>query len=129
MSRIIVSLCFVLALVGCDSNSSVRDKVNTSLNVTKQKWFDRFHPIGTAKTIKLHETKVENTAQGKRTTARFTVYWEGPFTKDGFTKIQAIHDEESNRWVRAEILETNGTTKTQVLDGVGAFLDGFVQAP
>jgi hypothetical protein len=120
----------ILPLVkpGDMDTADVRRRVETALNATKQTWFDRFHPIGTAKSVKLHDVKVEDTPQGKRTTARFTLYWEGPLTKDGFTKIVAIHDAESNRWVRAEILETNGTTKTQVMEGVGAFIEGYLQA-
>lgn len=101
-------------------------KVQASLEASKQQWFDQFHPVGKAKSITVHAVEPVKTADGAQTIARFTIYWEGPIKKDGFTKVRAVHDEESNRWVRAEILETNGITTAQTVNGIGAAVVGFL---
>ena len=107
-----------------DSHQVLKLKVNANMNGSKQKWFDRFHPVGTAKQITVHDFHDDQTPTGKKTTVRFTIYWEGPLTKNGFTKVQSVYDWESVRWVRAEILETNGVTNAQTAEGVGEFIGG-----
>jgi hypothetical protein len=44
---------------------------------------------------------------------RFTIYWEGPVVKDGFTKVSATWDNESQRWSPGQIIATNGMTNQQ----------------
>jgi hypothetical protein len=44
---------------------------------------------------------------------RFTIYWERPVVKDGFTKVTATWDNESRRWLPGQILATNGMTNDQ----------------
>jgi hypothetical protein len=39
--------------------------------------------------------------------------WEGPIPKDGFTKVGATWDGESQRWLTPEVLATNGITNAQ----------------
>jgi hypothetical protein len=118
---------FAVALFGCSDKPSLDERVLASLEASKQQWFDQFHPVGTAKSVKLHRVETVKTPDGWQAVARFTLYWEGPITKDGFTKIKAIHDAESNRWVRAEILETNGITNRQTVEGIGQFVTGFIE--
>jgi len=88
----------------------------------KQMLFNWAHPIGDAKSIKVHDVKLEEGSHGRQAAVRFTIYWEGPLTKDGFTKVLGIYDFETGRWVRGEVLETNGTTNAQVLDGITEFI-------
>ncbi len=99
-------------------------KVSANLNSTKQQWFDHFHPIGTARNIVLHSANDVKTPTGRQVNARFTIYWDGPLTTNGFTKVQAVYDYESGRWIRPQILETNGVTNAQAAEGVGEFIGG-----
>lgn len=116
----------LVALTGCGHKPTQVEKAQTYLSAHKQEWFDRFHPIGTAKSVTVHDVAITNGPNGTQAVIRFTLYWEGPITKDGFTKIRAVHDKESNRIVRAEILETNGTTNRQAVENVAAFVGGFL---
>ena len=49
-------------------------------------------------------------------TVRFTLYWEGPVTTDGFTKVEWTCDTESRRRLRTQILASNGITNEQLSD-------------
>lgn len=127
--RIFCSALAILATAfGCSSKPNLEQRVLASLEASKQQWFDEFHPVGTAKSVKLHQVEVVNNGGSRQAVARFTIYWEGPIKKDGFTKIRAVHDSETDRWVRAEILETNGITNRQTVEGIGSFVAGFMEA-
>ena len=88
-----------------------------------QLFFSTYHPVGTAKNIVVHKVDVEvdekDWKQGKFTpvkeTIRFTLYWEGPVVKEGFTKIQFSYDVESKKSIpsSAKILSTNGITNEE----------------
>lgn len=116
----------LVVLTGCGHTPSQAEKAQSYLNVHKQEWFERFHPIGTAKSVTVHDLKVNKGANGTQAVIRFTLYWEGPIIKDGFTKVRAVHDKESNRFVRAEILETNGTTNAQTVENIAGFVGGLL---
>jgi len=98
------------------------------LNANKQAFFENIHPIGTAKSITVHDIAVIAWKHGKDTnrfedilqlTIRYTIYWEGPITADGYTKVTQIYDNETQRYVSGEILATNGTTKKDVGETLG----------
>lgn len=100
-----------------------------SLNENRQMIFNGFHPVGTAKSVTVHDVVITwkhgqptnrlNDVQAYN--ARFTMYWEGPITKDGFTKISATFDAESQRWMAPQILATNGMTNQQAGEALMQF--------
>jgi hypothetical protein len=94
-------------------------EIQKDLNQNKQKLFTNIHPVGTAKSVTLHDVTVTAWKRGQDTnrfedvqqfTVRFTLYWEGPITKDGYTKIASTYDVESQRYTSGQILATNGMT-------------------
>jgi hypothetical protein len=87
--------------------------LQTGFDKNKQQLFNAFHPIGTAKSVIVHDVTItgwkhsqvtgkENDILGFST--RFTIYWEGPVVKDGFTKVSATWDNESQRWLPGQSL-------------------------
>ncbi len=95
------------------------------LDQQKQQIFDAVHPVGKAKRVKLHELTIKwkNDKESNREedilaiTVRYTLYWEGPITTDGYTKISSTLDTESERW-SGQVLATNGTTNDEVGEAV-----------
>ena len=89
--------------------------------------FNGFHPVGTAKGVTVHDVAITwkhgqptnrlNDVQAYN--VRFTLYWEGPITRDGFTKIGATFDAESQRWIGSQIVATNGVTNQQAGEAIG----------
>ena len=94
----------------------------------KQVFFNALHPIGTAKRLEVHNVHIDQWSHGidtnnlsdvKQFTVRFTLYWEGPIEKDGFTKVSQTFDTESGRYISGQILATNGTTNADVGNALG----------
>lgn len=97
------------------------------LNQRRQEIFNSIHPVGVAKEVKIHDIDVD-WKRGERTnriediktfTIRYTVFWEGPITKDGYTKIATTYDAELERYTNTKILSTNGITNATVFEAVG----------
>lgn len=114
------------------STASLQEALVTTFqktcNNSKQQIFDSIHPIGTAKNITVHEVTVDSWKNdqvgNKRSDIRqftviYTIYWEGPITKDGFTKVSEQWDNESQRSISQKILATNGITKNDIGYGIG----------
>ena len=100
---------------------------SADISEAKQQIFDAVHPIGTAKSTRLHELKV-TWKNGVRTNrpedivlieVRYTVFWQGPVTKDGFTKMSMVYDPEIERFTDTKIIATNGITNDRFAKGVG----------
>jgi hypothetical protein len=96
------------------------------INHQKQKVFDVLHPTGTAKKIVVHECKMEwktpkptdNLEDMTKFTLRYTLYWEGPVEKDGYTKISTTFDNEVKRYTETQVLATNGVTNKEISQGM-----------
>lgn len=111
--------------------SIVASKFETEMNKDRQAVFDGIHPVGIAKWVNVHAAKVTQW-KGDRPTNReedivqcvfrYTIYWEGPIEKKGFTKVESLYDRESQMFIGGRVLETNGITKDQVAFNVGAFI-------
>lgn len=106
----------------------IRAKWELACNQEKQSIFDALHPVGTAKNIVVHEVTIDSWLHGAVTnreadvqkfTVRFTVYWEGPLEKNGFTKVTQTFDTEVGRYVSGRIEATNGITKSDVGEALG----------
>ena len=112
----------------------MKEGMNGILNKNKQAVFDKIHPTGTATKVEVHAVEIvwKNNKPSKnlndilRFGVRYTLYWKGPVTKDGFTKVYDIFDAESNRVVGRKILETNGVTNADAVRGGLDFLDGLL---
>lgn len=98
-----------------------------AINQNVQQVFNGIHPVGTAKNAIVHDVSIV-WKHGQRTnrvedvqayTARYTLYWEGPITKDGYTKVDATFDVESQRWTAIRILATNGVTNRDAGEAIG----------
>jgi hypothetical protein len=111
------------------------EKIQTVFSSKKQDIFNVMHPVGTATRVKVHDVSVvwknENRTNLEKDilqfTVRFTVYWQGPITTDGYTKATQTYDEESDRWIGGQVLSTNGITNTEVRSGAIDFGIGFLQ--
>ena len=107
----------------------ILNHLQQELPIYKQNIFDSIHPVGTAKSLTVHDVTINWKPNTRHTqpqdilqfTVRFTLYWEGPVTKDGYTKLEKTYDNESQRWVNGSILETNGVTNSDT-----AYLGGFI---
>ncbi len=103
----------VLGIRGCFSGASKEDKlkdyVGQGLNTNRQRLFQQFHPVGTAKYVKVNSIELNPTA----VTVVCTIHWESPFISDGYTKVALRYDREVERWTRHTILETNGMSNEQ----------------
>lgn len=139
----LVGVITLLALVGGNSHSrqqpssswrqtsieeQIRQQLTHALNEQKQDVFSALHPLGTAKSVTVHEVTIDAWRGGRNTqqwedlkqfTVTFTLYWEGPIEKDGFTKVSMTYDNESQRYVSGRTLHTNGTTNGDVVEALG----------
>jgi DNA-directed RNA polymerase subunit RPC12/RpoP len=109
---------------------ATRQNIQQSYDQIKQQLFDQFHPVGTAKSVTVHDLTFVwkdgiNTGRWsdvKQVIIPFTLYWEGPITKDGFTKISATYDTESQRYISSQVIATNGITTDQAGSAIGEAL-------
>lgn len=94
----------------------------------KQDIFNALHPTGNATGVKVHEAKVTKWRKDVVTNrpddiaefvVRYTIYWEGPVTRDGYTKVAQTYDAEVGRYTRCEILSTNGITNDEAAQAAG----------
>jgi hypothetical protein len=93
----------------------------------RQEIFDGLHPIGRATDARFHslEIKWKDNVRTNREkdilgmAVRYTVFWEGPVNKEGFTKLFSVYDVEVGRIIATDILATNGVTTSEVAEGVG----------
>lgn len=98
--------------------------VSEELNQSKQDIFNTLHPVGVAKSVQLNDLDFETASTGEPLMVySFTLYWEGPFVKNGYTQVQVVLDCESKRYLPATVLATNGVTNTEagqlLLDWLG----------
>ena len=97
---------------------------------TNSRIFENIHPIGTAKSVIVHDVTITSWKPGHTArrledvlqfTVRYTLYWKSPLTTDGYTKVSETFDTETQRYVQGQLLETNGMTKDDA-----AYLGGFI---
>jgi len=98
-------------------------QLEKALNTIKQDFFDAIHPVGTAKSIKLNST----TSNPPYLDVRMTIFWEGPITKDGYTKVVCRFDSEVGRITGLKVEDTNGLTKEDVGFAAGAILGNLLK--
>lgn len=102
------------------------NSLQSGFEKNKQDLFDAIHPVGKATSVKIHDitidwkggrpSKKEKNILGF--TVRYTIYWDGPIQKNGYTKVESHYDAESERW-SGQILATSGITNDDVAYGVG----------
>jgi hypothetical protein len=98
--------------------------------------FKSIHPVGRATGTKLHDLEVKwrNDIRTNRESdilaigVRYSVTWEGPINKDGFTKLYSVYDAELERIIGTDLLATNGVTNGDVAEGVGIAVGLGIQA-
>ena len=110
----------LLFVTGCDSRETkIKNAITRDLQSSPQQLFNAFHPVGTGKSVKVHSAQVGRNGAD----VTFTIYWQGPITSDGYTKVAAHYDAQVQRWTRTTILATNGITNGQANEA--AFNIGF----
>ena len=117
-------VAIVVALVaitgGCQSREAkLHNEVVKLLNTRKQELFNACHPIGTAKSVSVHAVQVT----GNALDVSCTVYWQGPVTQDGYTKLLLHYDGDVQRWTDRRIEVTNGITNEDM--NAAAFNFGY----
>jgi hypothetical protein len=106
-----------LSVSGCgprQAKQSLESQLQSVMRNDMQMYFDQVHPVGTATDLKLHSVSMIQTDIGPAADFIYTVYWEGPVQKDGFTKCRWLFDLESERTQDLIVLQTNGITNDQV---------------
>ncbi len=107
---------------------SVFAVVQRSADETKQKIYDSIHPAGRALNVSVRDVSVTDWKDGQDTnrfediqqfTVRYTLYWETPAVKEGYTKILQTYDVPSQRYISCQVIETNGITKKDLLNAIG----------
>lgn len=105
----------------------LENKWSVALFNARQQIFDGLHPIGRATDARLHSLEIkwkDNVRTNKEKdilgmAVRYTVFWEGPVNKQGFTKLFSVYDVEVGRIIATDLLATNGLTTNEVAEGVG----------
>lgn len=101
-----------------------------------QRIFNEIHPVGEVTGIKLHDLQVKWKG-GVRTNqeadivaiaVRYSIFWQGPINKDGYTKLFSVYDAELERITATDLLATNGITNGDVMEGVGVAIGVGIQA-
>jgi len=72
---------------------------------------DSIHPCSTVTNVRIHE--VSDSAS--QVVIRYTLFWEGPITKDGYTKIRSVYDKELERYVDTKIEATSAITSAPTI--------------
>lgn len=146
--RVLLMVCGIL-FAGVDGSPTQPKPTNVSIeqriladwqrNTSQtgiQGLFDAIHPTGKATSIKFHDVSIKQWKRGIDTNRyedivqynlRLTLYWEGPVTKDGFTKLNFVYDAEAGRPVGMQILGTNGSTKVDAAKAAGNILELMLQ--
>lgn len=116
-----------------DVEAALSKEIQARLDKDKEKLFHSVHPVGTGKSVKVHEVKTYWKTEEPKSiedlegyVVRYTIYWEGPIRKDGYTKLVSVFDAEVDRFTASEVQATNGITKDDAMTGLVAFMDGFV---
>ena len=125
IQSILCSLCLVSLsfLTACSQKpQNTEAQIELELNEYKQEFFDAIHPIGTANRIKLN-SMVNNPPF---LDLRITIYWEGPITKDGYTKMAFRIDTEVDRITSVEVEDTNGITNNDLGYAAGFILSSIL---
>lgn len=103
--------------------------VQAALTRDQQKIFDSVYPVGTAKSVVVHEIVIDAWKRGQATgkiedvkqfTVTYTLYWEAQLVKDGFSKISQTFDMESQRFIGGQVLASNAMmTKSDIGEALG----------
>jgi len=82
---------------------------------TAQLWFDKIHPVGTAKNVTVDDVACNNDSDGNVQTVglQITLYWEGPL-QDGSTTLKMLYDPAENEFKDVSIVRTDGVTRQDV---------------
>ncbi len=116
-----------------DVEAKLAAKIQADLDKNKDAFFHKIHPVGTATSVKVHNVKSYwrkdkpeslNDLQGFDVC--YTIYWRGPIIRDGYTKLVSRYDGDIGRYTKSKVIETNGITNDDAMQGVLAFLDGFL---
>jgi hypothetical protein len=116
-----------------DIESTLQANIQKKLSQNKKELFKSIHPIGNAREVRVHEVHSQWRSQNPKTlkdlkgySVVYTIYWSGPITADGYTKVESYFDADVDRFTQTRVLATNGTTKSDAMHFATEFLTGFV---
>jgi hypothetical protein len=98
------------------------------LNRDRQRIFNSIHPIGQAQRIEVHDAQVVAGRGGEPLLQfRYTIFWKGPVTTDGFTTVVQLLSLESKRVVETQVVNTNGLTNQDAGQLAIEFATGYLE--
>jgi len=114
-----------------DVEAKLAAKIQADLDTNKNAFFHKIHPVGTATSVKVHNVKSfwrvdnpKNLNDLQGFVVSYTIYWRGPIITDGYTKLASMYDGDIGRYTKSKVIETNGITNDDAMQGALAFLDG-----
>lgn len=87
--------------------------------------FHAAHPIGEATGLKVTAVGHRHTPDRDLTDVSFTLFWRGPITIDGYSKMRLTLDDDSQAVVDLQVLATNGITNVDLAKSLGDSLEEF----
>lgn len=129
---------FVLLNFGGSGHMTERQLENAFsevLNENRDAIFNAIHPVGTAQSVTVHDVHVkwrrdeasEAPNEAENVTITFTLHWQGPVTRNGYTKFYVIYDFDVEDFIHQELVATNGITNEDIGYAVGFALGVALQ--
>ena len=112
------------------AEEKLQESVSTYLKANKQQIVEKYHLLATAKDVELQKFMlVDRNAQPTDKLENaigyailFTVFWEGPVTKDGYLKLNAFFDFSARTFTDVRVVQTNGVLNEDAAKGIGEIL-------
>jgi len=120
---VVTGLVFLSGCFGKPSpERAIREGLEKEFAQTKQQIFGKLHPMGTAKSVEIHDIVIEwrrgkpskKMADVKSFTVTYTLFWESLRIDNGYTKVRSTYDVDARKYVDTKILATNGITNSDV---------------
>jgi len=122
--------CIVFSLTSGPASAGWLFKSNEEkLQESVAKWL-KDHILATANDVELQEFMlVDKNAKPTDKTDNavgfgivFTIFWQGPVTKDGYLKLFAYYDVSLRTFSKVEVVATNGVLNEDAAKGFGEIL-------
>jgi len=112
------------------NEEKLQESVAKWLKGSKQQIVVKYHILATANDVELQEFMlVDKNAKPTDKTDNavgfgivFTIFWQGPVTKDGYLKLFAYYDVSLRTFSKVEVVATNGVLNEDAAKGFGEIL-------
>lgn len=138
MNKLLTALAVLLTTVNLHAGwftsdqTDITNKMTEIITAARQPLIEKWNLLATAKKVEIHEVVMIDNAGNRTKSAkemigcfvRCTIRWEGPVTKDGFTKVILYYDKEVQRFTDSGVLASNGVLNDEFAAGAQGFLQG-----